>query len=224
MSVSQLISRLPDLPAVLDRCRAMAMLDAVLSPIWANRYYSCDSRWAPGEVMASMRDGYGNAYRIVFSAGGAFATGFDHESALSPYLQFPEQAWPGLFDGVPEAFQAQLAEPAFCDEDGVPEATTCFWREATDSTWRTGNPAPDPDGHEDDGGAAWLFDVLLDGSPEAYRSFAEKYYEADVDLDAVRHVYALRPLTQEVVHALNPQLELAALAGDVAEIGYPSGS
>ncbi|GLW52200.1 hypothetical protein [Kitasatospora phosalacinea] len=224
MPVADLISRLPGIPAVLDRCRALAMLDAVLAPVWADRCYSCDSRWAPGEVMASMRDGSGNAYRIVFSAAGAFATGFDHESALSPYRPGPGlgRPWPGLLDGVPEAFRAQLAEPAFCDGDGdgVPEATVCFWREAADPAWHTGNPAPAPD----DGGAARLFGVLLDGSPEAYRSFAEEYYEVDVALDAVRHVYALRPLTRQVVRALNPHLELAAPAGDVAEIGYPTGS
>jgi len=99
----------------------------------------------------------------------------------------------------------------------------CFWGQAADTAWRAGAPAPVPGGVEEDGGAAWLFELLLDGSPEAYRSFAEECYEADVDLDAVRHVYALRPLTQEVVSALNPELDLADLAGDIAEIGYPTG-
>ncbi|WP_282204016.1 hypothetical protein [Kitasatospora fiedleri] len=228
MLVAELIRRLPDTPAVLARCRALAMLDAVLSPDWADRYYSCDSGWAPGEVMASMRNGSGDSYSIVFTEQGAFALGFDHESALSPYRCDAREPWPGLLDEVPEAFRAQLEEPAFRDEDGVLEATVCFWRERADTAWRTGDLAPAPDGGDrdggdQDGGAARLFDLLLDGSPEAYRDFAEEYYEVDVDLDAVRHVHALRPLTAALVRALNPELDLADLADDIAEIGYPTG-
>ncbi|QKW23425.1 hypothetical protein HUT16_33940 [Kitasatospora sp. NA04385] len=229
MRLTELISGLPGMPVVLERCRALAMLDAVLSPIWADRYYSCDSGWAPGEVMASMRDGCGNAYSIVFTAAGAFARGFDHESPLSPAGRGVPGPWPGLLDGVPEAFRAQVEEPAFSDGDGRLEATVCFWREAADTAWRTGAPelppdGGDEDGGEEDGGAVRLFALLLDGAPEAYRGFAEEYYETEVDLDAVRHVYALRPLTREVVRALNPELDLADLAEDVAEIRYPTGA
>jgi hypothetical protein len=43
-----------------------------------------------------------------------------------------------------------------------------------------------------------------------------------VDQAAVREVYALRPLTQELVTTLNGELSLADLAGDIAEIGYPA--
>jgi hypothetical protein len=67
-----------------------------------------------------------------------------------------------------------------------------------------------------------LFEVLLDGRPEAYQEFAEEYYEVAVDLEAVRHVYALRPLTRHVVSLLNPELDLPDLAEDLAAIGYPA--
>ena len=66
-----------------------------------------------------------------------------------------------------------------------------------------------------------VLDVLLDDSPEAYWRFAEEYYElASMDLAAVREIYALRPLTQPLVTALNGQLSVADLADDIAEIGY----
>ncbi|CAM5259788.1 hypothetical protein SBADM41S_08150 [Streptomyces badius] len=45
-----------------------------------------------------------------------------------------------------------------------------------------------------------------------------------VDLEAVRHVYALRPLTDEIVAALNPERVPAELAEDIEEIGYPVGA
>ncbi|NRQ34690.1 hypothetical protein HII36_23065 [Nonomuraea sp. NN258] len=212
---------MPGIPEVRDRSRAMAMLDAILSPEWESRFYSFDCRWSAGEEMASMRDGCGNEYSIVFTPAGAFARGFDHESPMSPYRTVPPAPWPGLLDAVPEVFQAQVTEPAFGDEDGVPMATVCFWREAGDTEWKTGPIQSPPPGTRDDGSAEWLFDVLLDGRPEAYQEFAQEYYEIAVDLEAVRWVYALRPLTPDVVAALNPEIGLAALEHDRAGIGYP---
>ena len=63
--------------------------------------------------------------------------------------------------------------------------------------------------------------LLADGRPEAYLTFAEDYYEQALDLEAVRHVYALMPLTEYVVTSLNRQRRLADLTEGIAEIGYP---
>ncbi|CAL2055975.1 MULTISPECIES: hypothetical protein [Streptomyces] len=56
------------------------------------------------------------------------------------------------------------------------------------------------------------------------RKFAEDYHETGVDLGAVRHVYALRPLGRERVHALNGTASLASAAEDAAVIGHPAGT
>ncbi|MFD7448667.1 hypothetical protein [Kitasatospora sp. NPDC059827] len=221
MSVYEVTRQLPEISTVRDRSRAMAVLDAILSPDWGSRFYSFDSRWSPTEEMASMRDGCGNDYSIVFSPAGAYARGFDHESPMSPYRVTPPVPWPGLFDGVPAAFLHHVAEPAFSEEDGTPRATVCFWREQAGSAWRAGAIEALPAGVEDGGSAEWLFDVLTDGRPEAYQQFAEEYYEVAVDIEAVRHVYALQPLTQSVVSALNPDVDLADLDDDLTQIGYP---
>ncbi|WP_189186825.1 hypothetical protein [Streptomyces albiflavescens] len=220
MPFSELIRQLPEISIVRDRSRALAMLDAILSPEWEYRYFSFDSQWSPTEEMASMRDGCGNEYSIVFSRAGAYVRGFDHESPMTPYRVTPPAPWPGLFDGVPEAFRAQVTEPAFSDH-GTPRATVCFWREQADTVWKSGAVAPLPEGVEDGCSAEWLFDVLLDGRPEAYQRFAEEYYEVAVDVTAVRHVYALRPLTQSVVSLLNPAVPIPRLAEDLVQIGYP---
>ncbi|MFC9759192.1 hypothetical protein ACFTWK_40825, partial [Streptomyces sp. NPDC056921] len=60
----------------------------------------------------------------------------------------------------------------------------------------------------------------VDPLPEAFQKFAEDCYEIPVDIDAVRHVYALRPLTQDVVTALNDKASLAGVADAAAAIGY----
>ncbi|MFD8216878.1 hypothetical protein ACFV2U_24825 [Streptomyces sp. NPDC059697] len=220
MSVYEVTRRLSEISTVRDCSRAMAMLDAILSLDWDSRFYSFDSHWSPTEEMASMRDGCGNEYSIVFSAAGAYARGFDHESPMSPYRDDPLAPWPGLIDTVPEVFRSCVEEPAFSEPDGTPRATVCFWREQSDVAWRSGAVEVPSEGGEDADGAEWLFDVLADGRPEAYQQFAEQYYEIAVDLDAVRDVYALRPLSQSIISSLNPEVSLDDLAEDIAQIGY----
>ncbi|MFC5814435.1 hypothetical protein [Nonomuraea harbinensis] len=221
MSVHEVVRELPGIAMVRDRSRALAMLDAIMSPEWESRFYSFNCRWSPSEEMASMRDGCGNEYSIIFSSAGAFARGFDHESPMSPYRTDPPAPWPGLFETVPEVFRALITEPAFSDEIGTPMATVCFWRERGDVEWKSGAIQSLPTGINDDGSAELLFDVLLDGRPEAYQQFAQEHYEVAVDLEAVRWVYALRPLTRSVVSALSPEVDLAGLEEGRVEIGYP---
>jgi len=143
MAVLDVIQDLPGISRVRDLSKALAMLDAVMSPRWEMRYYSFDSRWAPDEEMASMRDGSGDDYSIVFHATGAFVRGFDHESPMSPYRAAPMQLWPGMLDGLPRELQHLAAEPAFSDPEGTFLATACFWRLKSDS--QCGNVALPPD-------------------------------------------------------------------------------
>lgn len=222
MSVLDVLQHLPGLSRVRDLSKALAMLDAVMSPHWEVRYYSFDSRWAPDEEMASMRNGSGDDYSIVFSATGAFVRGFDHESPMSPYRVAPMQLWPGMLDGLPQELLHLAAEPAFSDPEGTLLATACCWRLKSDSQWACGNVALPSDGSDDPDGSTFLFDLLSDDRPEAYQQFAEEYYEVQVNLEAVRHIYALHALTPDVVAALNPDVSVAELEEDRQAIGYPA--
>ncbi|PJN24954.1 hypothetical protein [Kitasatospora sp. CB02891] len=223
MTVEHVAAALPSVAELQDHCRTLAVLDAILRPAWEDRYFGYDSRWdaAAGRHLASMRNGSGDEYAIVFEPAGAYVRGFAHEAAMSPYGH-DDQVWPGVLDDVPAAFAAQVAEPAFSDENGTPVVTACLWRETADPVWRHGAidfPAgPDPDG------ADALFALLTDRRPEAYHAHAEEYLEAGIDLAAVRAVFAGEPLTEDLVAALNSELTLADLAGDLAEIGHPAGT
>jgi hypothetical protein len=219
MTVHDVARRLPDIPVVRGRSRSLAMLDAILSPEWEYRYYSFNTRWGQDEELASMRNGSGDEYAVVFAPAGAWVRVCDHESPMSPWGLEPPRPWPGVVDSVPAVFQACVEEPAFALE-GVPMVTACLWRQTGDDRWHAG-AVEAPAGRDDPDGSGRLLE-LLDGSPEVYRRFAEDYYERSVDPVAAREVYALRPLTQELVTTLNNELSLADLAGDVAEIGYPT--
>lgn len=218
MTAVDVAGALPEISVLRDRCRAMAVLDAILSPEWESRYFSFDAGWGPGQEMASMRDGSGDAYSIVFSGAGAFIRGFAHESSMSPAANEGE-LWPGLVDTVPEVFAGCVNEPAFSDDDTL-AATVCLWREAGDDRWHVGD-VEFPDGADPDG-ADSLFAALLEGTGDAYRRFAEDYYELPVDGGAVSSIYALEPVSDEVVRRLNPDVSVQDLADDLAEIGYPS--
>ncbi|GAA4219458.1 hypothetical protein FHR32_000398 [Streptosporangium album] len=219
MTAHDVARLLPDIPMLRDLCRSMAVLEAILNPEWSSRYHSFDADWSPGEEMASMRNGSGDEYSIVFSGSGAYIRGFDHEAVMSPYGN--DGPWPGVLDSVPEVFRHCVAESAFCDEDGMPVVTACLWREAGDDRWQVGE-IDYPDGVSDPDGATHLFARLVDPSPETFRRFAEDYYEVPVALEAVRQVYVLRPLTQAVVTALNADLTIKDLADDLAAARYPS--
>jgi hypothetical protein len=215
MSVYDVIRRLPDLRTVRRVSRALAVLDLVLDDDPSMRHHAFDARWSATEEAALKRDGSGNEYSIVFSPDGAFAYGFDHESPMSPYVN-DMQTWPGLLDGVPEVFQSARDDKTFWDPLGAPQATVCFWRTTDDTAWRCG-----PVEGADMDGADYLFELLADGRPEAYLTFAEEYWEKALDLEPIRHVYALMPLTEYVVTSLNPDCRLADLTDGIAEIGYP---
>ncbi|WP_405998736.1 hypothetical protein [Streptomyces sp. NBC_00829] len=218
VTVSDVARQLPPVPVLRDLCRSIAMLEAMVSPEWEDRLYSFDARWSTSEEMASMRTASGDEYAIVFAPYGAFVRGFAHESPMSPYVA--DGTWPGVLDEVPEVFRPCVQEPAFTDEDGMPVVTACLWREPADEGWRTGTIAF-PEDEDDPDGADGLFALLTAGTPQAYKEFAEDYYDLRLDLAAVRHVYALRPLTPDVIAALNPHLTPDELTEDIDSIGYP---
>ena len=193
------------------------MLDAILCPEWQYRYYSFNANWADGEEMASMRDGCGDGYFILFTEAGAIMKGFAHESESWRRTLQRGRPWAGIFDEVPEEFAGFLNEPAF----SIADTTFCLWRRPSDPAWRTGT-IESLDGEDPDGSAELL--RLLDGDPEAYRAWAEDYFETSVALSAVEHVFDHRPLTEEVVRVLNPELSLSDLAEDISEIAYPTSS
>jgi hypothetical protein len=134
MTAHDVARLLPGVSVLRDLCRSMAVLEAVLSPDWESRYHSFDAGWGPEEEMASMRNGEGDEYSIVFSAQGAYIRGFAREVVMSPYGS--DGPWPGVLDSVPDVFRHCVEESAFCDEDGMPVVTACLWRETHDDHWQ----------------------------------------------------------------------------------------
>ncbi len=198
--------------------QSLAMLDAIVSPDWEYRYFSFNAEWDTSrkERMASMRDGSGDEYFMVFSPKGAILKGFDHESPMSPWGREPIAVWPGVLEGVPDTFSSFLAEPAF----SMGNCTFCIWRGASDLHWQRGSVVfPDAEAEDPDGSERLL--CMFDGKPETYVNFVAQYYEKTLDIDAVRKIYAHETLTPVIVAELNPEANWESTVKDAGEIHYP---
>lgn len=209
-----ILTRLPNVPSLKKLSQSLAMLDAIMSPEWEYRYYSFNSKWDKNEMTASMRDGSGDEYFILFNSKGAIIKGFAHELPMSPYASQPNKVWKGVFESVPNDFESFLSEPAFLIED----TTFCIWRKIEDSGWQIGEidyPA--------EAGADGLENLLfiLSGKPQTYKEFAEEYYETEINVSDIEHIYGHQILTEKLVKRLNQNVSLKKLKKDIKEIGYP---
>jgi hypothetical protein len=220
---SRHLDGLPDVPTLRRLCQSLAMLDAILSPEWAYRYYSFNAHWSAGKMMASMRNGSGDDYYILFNGSGAIIKGYAHEMPLAAYYVQQGVSYPGVLDHVPPEFADFRAEPAF--EPQV--ATFCLWRRTDDRAWQTG-PITLPPGTDPDGSAELL--GRLDGDPWTYRDWALDYFDLEVpegwelSLEAVERIYRHEPISEDLVSMLNPDVHLVDLQEDMREIGYPGPS
>ena len=210
------LSKLPSIDDLERLTQSIAMLDAILSPEWESRYFSFNAVWdkSVNERMASMRNGSGDEYYLVFSPHGAILKGFDHEAPMSPWANDPAVVWPGVLEQVPAAFTSFLSEPAF----SMGDCTFCIWREPDDRHWQHG-PIAFPKGNDPDGseGLLWMFD----GKPETYVDFVSEYYEMTLGVDLVRRIYAHEPLTPLLLTDFNAQANWEGVLKDAEEIQYP---
>jgi hypothetical protein len=166
-------------------------------------------------MMASMDNGGGDDYFILFNQKGAIIKGFDHESKMSPYSNDNLLLWPGIIDDVPSEFQEFLTEPAFTTED----VTFFIWRGAIDRNWTVGN-IQYPNDDSDADGSGWMLSMLC-GTPLEYVEWAQDYHEQEISLEIVVGIYAHQPLSEETVKTLNQDLSLADVLACADEIGYP---
>ena len=207
------IEKIPPIENLRKLCQSLATLDAIIEPDWQYRYWSFDAHWNKDESVASMRNGEGDNLFIWFGPPGAAIKGFAHESPMSPYGN-AGTIHSGILDNVPSSFKSVLNEPAF----DMKAITFFIWRETRDNNWHVGKikytAGRDPDGSEG-------LLKMLDSKPETYQKWAEEYYERTIPLEAVKSIYAHKPLTDEIIKQLNEKNSLSKLAKDLQEIGYP---
>jgi len=194
------------------------MLDAIIYQEWEYRYYSFNSKWFENEMMASMRNGQGNHYFILFFNGGVAIKGFDIHAPINGVTD--KEFWKGQMKQMPKQFDSFLSESAFVAE----KATFFIWRLDGDSQWQTLNldsKSLDEMARANDFDGSKHLITIMDGIPHTYKKWADSYYESNFDLSIVEKIYCHEPLTKEIVETLNPEIDYEILIEDIEEIGYP---
>jgi len=187
-------------PRDLERiCKGLAALDAMMSEDWQYRYYSFNHAWntKAKQRMASMRNGSGDEWFIVFESAGAFFKAFWHE--------YPHENVTKIYSGLLTKLLPQLNEPAF----SMKHVTFGGWHDGTTWTLRGNAVGPMQDQLE-----------ILTGDPERYRAYAADYFEVDLPVNAIAHVLAGKKLDAKLVKRITTERTLADLKGDLAEIAY----
>jgi hypothetical protein len=210
-------------------CKAIAVLDAILSQEWEYRFYSYNEKWAEGEECATMRNGSGDEYLILFNQHGAVINGFAHESEMNNWedikaVDLIEKKivtesvfvpWEGIFDNLPSEFHEFIyGEPV--KSTGT---TFCIWQKYNDTKWHIGNIELPDDDYKD--GSEDLL-KLLDGDIKKYKEHAEDFDFDKITLKYIKHIYNGAVLDEAIIKKINPDLEdWDLLISDLEEIGYP---
>jgi len=199
---------LPSVAELRRITKSLATLDLILEPEWQYRYFSYNAGWDDGQEMASMRNGSGDEWFLLFEASGQAALkGLDHESEAARIDGFSQQ----LQNALPESFETFRSEPAFNWE----ATSFCYWNRGGDAAWE--EPSAQTLVQT---GAEGLLSILTSG-PEGYRDWASEYHETEMDLAPVRAVFEHQLLSEEWTAALNPDIDLESIQAELKQTGYP---
>ena len=198
---------LPNQKRLQTICKAISVLDAIISQEWEYRYYSYNNKWADDEEFFEMRDGSGDQMLILFKQDGCVINGFAHE--------YPQQEKQKLTKNLPAMFN----EFMFDEPVKTIGTTFCLWTTGNTS-WQLGQM----ESYED--GSGEMLNIF-DGNPQTYMDWATEYFEGSyvqsgIPLETVTKIYNGEILTKEMVLTIVEELEdLEQLEADLDEIGYP---
>ena len=210
--MNEIITILPEIDKLKKISQSIAMLDAIIMPEWEYRYYSFNSNWDKNEMMASMRNGSGDSYFILFCEMGAIIKGFFHESSIVKLNKDPKN-FEYFLEQVPKEFENFLKEPAF----SINDTTFIFWRKKADKTWNQSkfNGSKDTDS---DGSMKLL--TILDGNPLTYKKWADAYFEKNLPIESIKAIYTHDEITDDIIKSLNNDLSINNIQNTIQEIGW----
>lgn len=198
---------LPDAQKLKSICKAISVLDAILSQEWEYRYYSYNNNWSDHEEFFEMRDGSGDQMLVLFTQNDCVINGFAHE-----YKQQDKQK---LTENLPPIFN----EFIFGEPVNSIGTTFCLWS-IEQKNWQTGKLE-----NVDDNSEEML--NIFDGNPQTYINWATEYFEesykeSGIPLETVEKIYTCQTLTKEMVLSIVEELEdWEQLEADLKEIGHP---
>ena len=200
-------SLLPDRKSLETICKAISVLDAIISQEWQYRYYSFNSKWDTNERCLQMRNGSGDEMHILFCEDGCAINGFAHE--------YDQQDKAKLTYNLPSIFNGFI----FGEPVTSIGTTFCLWTNELEN-WQVGQLENFKDNSEE------MLNIF-DGQPQTYIDWATDYFEesckeSGIPLDTVSKIYGGQTLTKEMVLSIVDELEdWEQLEKDLIEIDFP---
>ncbi|MFB6977494.1 hypothetical protein [Streptomyces scopuliridis] len=240
--MNDITKQMPNVPALLDRCRGLAMIQRIIETLepgdWGYTFERTECAYGTDWTLHMERQEQN--FTVHFHGADVLVYGWDTNDEftfLDELCDFgPPEVWPAILSQIPAELRACL--PA--DDEDSTLLSVVTWRLATDSRWHAGDfPLPlDEDKAEALRNSwGWSADLLVDlihPSPsnlEWCGSLRDGTYRDDPEIEwgdtgisfegALRHILALKPLTEEVVRTLNPSRGLVDVADDITAIEYP---
>lgn len=198
LSVLQEIKQLPTISEVYGISQSLAVLDAILMPEWEYRYFSFNNSWNDHQAMASMKDGGGSRYYLLFDSKHNTCLGkvFDNRIKLRDRSMVQDIAELAPF----------LNEPAF--ENDV--ATFYFYNVCNILKQQSIMCSKE-----------LSFLGFIKNKEKAYIDWAEDYYEIEIAKEPIIDIFNHQPITEKMVKTLNSDCSLLDLISELNEIGYP---
>lgn len=179
-----------------NRLKQLAILDAIIEPEWEYRYYSYNSTWSDDSEMASLRNGSGGEWFLLFEQDNVSFKCTSPDDGI-------EKNFENIIRLVPKRFNSMINEPAFSMDYG-----SCIWY-LEDNQWiKLGNEIkflPNPE-------------TIQKMSVNDYCQYAEDYFEKTVDSKFVDLIFNGN-FSIDLARGINPSLDLETLSQDIIEIG-----
>ncbi len=208
MISTEYYSNLPSRHKLKEISKSIAVIDAILSEDWLDRYYTYNSKWAENEEFVSMKNGQGDELLILFRNDGCVINGMTHEYYPRDKVK--------LTEGLPKIYN----EFIFGEPVHSIGTTFCIWTN-NQNVWQIGQLE-----NFDDGSEEML--KIFDGKPQTYIDWATDYYEDgfvvnENTLKVVTDIYHGKTLTKSMVLTINKNIDhWQQLQEDLLEINYPN--
>ncbi len=202
---------LPEPETIIKRTKGAAAADVLLSPDPDLRQFHFQDTWKDSISLAWHHDGAGSYYYILFSGSSMAIKVCALRSSLSPDALARFQRQPTA--PISPLATTLINEPEFRYQ----ELSFLAWKEG-DQPWqglsfRVDNIPSDEMGQQ-------RLEPVVTG-PKSYYINAMSYHEVTLDPPALKEVFTLTPMTQDLVSRFSPKRQLSSCEADLRVIGYP---